>query len=160
MKTAEKSFVASTVGPSQIDVFTNIQIEDGVYLLCKDNQMIFTMKINVSVKRDDVITFQNNVSCPIGRNETHVIAQTSFLQCGTEFEETGDEFLFKNVLRITPRVLENVFILRNNEIPLEYELECSFSKLLRTIVDTGVIHVSGKLFVDSKKKNLKERDSE
>ena len=145
--TTKPSIVGSTAGPSQIGVFTNLQIENGVHLLCKDNQMIFTLKFNVSVKVDDVITFQNNVSCPIGRNATHVIAKTSFLQCGTEFEETGDEFLFKNVLRITPRVSGDTFILRNNEIPQEYELECSFSKLLRTTVDTGVIHISGKLFI-------------
>ena len=104
--------------------------------------MLFTLEINVSVKPDDVITFQNT-SCPIGRNDSHVIARTSFLQCGTLFEETEDEFLFKNVLRITPRVSKGALILRNDEIPREYELECAFSKILRTTVDTGMIHILG-----------------
>lgn len=140
------SNIASTTEPSQTVAFINLQIEDGVHLLCKDNEMIFTLKINVSVKNDDVITFQNNASCPIGQNSTHVIARTTFLQCGTQFEETENEFLFKNVLRITPRVSDDWFILRNDKIPVEYELECSFSKLLRTTVDTGVIHIGGNIY--------------
>lgn len=133
----------TAVSNSNVDfVFDDTRIEDGVHLVCRDNEMKFILEVNVSVNIDDVINFKN-ISCPIDRNASRVIAHTSFQDCGTQFEETDDEFVFKNVLTVTPRVLKHALIMRNDQIPREYELECSFSKTLRTTVDTGMIQFLG-----------------
>ena len=114
-----------------------------MHLFCQDNKLLTILQINIAIAPDDVITLQNS-SCPIERNETHVTAQTSFLDCGTTFEETEEEFIFTNVLTVTPKAPENAIILRRHQVPREYELRCSFVKSPRTTLDTGIIHIFGK----------------
>ena len=122
-----------------------LPLNNGLFLECNENTMTFYMKLNVAVDPTDTVQLKSkSASCKMTRNETHVFVKTGYTECGTRLDETEDFYVFKNIVVVTPQSAQNVIIARNDDIPREYEMQCSFLKEFRTTVDTGLIHIVGK----------------
>ncbi|KAI2649291.1 Oncoprotein-induced transcript 3 protein [Labeo rohita] len=90
----------------------------------KDTMSVSIERATISGIHGDHLRLNNNDSCAVSSNSTHVFTTFSLNGCGTQMEETDEHLLFKNT--IVTYDDPNHIITRKNEI--EIEVMCKYQK--------------------------------
>ncbi|XP_073686421.1 uncharacterized protein [Garra rufa] len=90
----------------------------------KDTMSVSIERTTISGIHGDHLRLNNNDSCAVSSNSTHVFTTFSLNGCGTQMEETDEHLLFKNT--IVTYDDPNHIITRKDEI--EIEVMCKYQK--------------------------------
>ncbi|XP_050953719.1 uncharacterized protein LOC127155514 [Labeo rohita] len=90
----------------------------------KDKMLVSIERATISGIHGDHLRLNNNASCPVSSNNTHVFTTFSLNGCGTQVKETNKHLLFKNTIVTFDN--PNHIITRKNEI--EIEVMCKYQK--------------------------------
>ncbi|KAK9953613.1 hypothetical protein ABG768_017595 [Culter alburnus] len=90
----------------------------------RDTMTVSIERATIAGIHGDHLRLNNNASCLVYSNSTHVFTTFSLNGCGTQVEETEEHLLFKNTIVTFDN--PNLIITRKNEI--EIEVMCKYQK--------------------------------
>ncbi|KAK9953614.1 hypothetical protein ABG768_017596 [Culter alburnus] len=90
----------------------------------RDTMSVSIERATIAGIHGDHLRLNNNASCLVYSNSTHVFTTFSLNGCGTQIEETEEHLLFKNTIVTFDN--PNLIITRKNEI--EIEVMCKYQK--------------------------------